>query len=249
MSRLFASSPAANPSLFSFRDGSTLYASSAQWLITIPVWEANRVMDLAHIDALEAAISDPTHIQGPFTIIRYNDEETERPQWRILDGQHRQELIRRYFARNPDAADFSVLTRHYKTLDHDSAVTLFTQINTAKPMVYRDSPEEHLNAIVAELRRRFTHDGRSGRLVALIRPGANRPALNTEHLLTALRSYGLHERDPVDVIAHAVKMNGLWKQNPALCPAKFTQTIHERAVEYDFFLGLDPRCSWLQGLL
>lgn len=237
-------------SLFTFADNSQLYAVKAKWLTEIPVWEANRVMDEAHVQDLEASIRNPREIQGPFSVVTYLDETTKQPINRIIDGQHRQEVLRRYFAAVATAEDFPVLCRRYKLDDPDAARTIFEAINHAKPMVYKGSPVERLHEIVAALRKNFVVE-RGSTMVAMIRTGCNRPALNTEHLERALKLYGLHERTDLDlktIVAHAEAMNGFYAEDPARIPGRYTRATFERAVEYGFYLGLDPHCSWLMGL-
>lgn len=92
--------------IFSYADGSSLYKLSAKGFTErFQVWEANRTMDDTHVSDLEASIKSPTEIQGPFSVISYHDEEN-KVQNRVIDGQHRQEVLRRYFERNPGAVDF-----------------------------------------------------------------------------------------------------------------------------------------------
>jgi hypothetical protein len=239
--------------LFKYNDGSLLSPVSARFLITIPVWEANRVLDTDHVRALEAAIEKVEHVQGPFTVIKYRNEETNTEEWRIIDGQHRQEVIRRHFDRNSGVAvaDFQVLCRRYNTTDHVAAIKIFQAINNAKPMIYTGSPEQRLQEMVKALQGFFISERGGSQLMIMIRPSCNRPCLSVEHLITALKKHGIHERSdltPDMVIAHAETMNAKWATGPEVCSVKITTTIWGRAQEYGFYLGLDPKCSWLAGL-
>jgi hypothetical protein len=239
--------------LFEFTDGSILYSISARCLANFPTWEGNRVLDEAHVTALQAAITDPTHLQGPFTVIEYPSETTpSRSEHRILDGQHRAAVLKRHFTDHPDAPDFALLVRRYSTTvapTHDAAITLFKQINNAKPMVYRGSETERLNAIAAAFQKAFVGARKSGEALFLVRPTCNRPFLSIETLTAALRAYRIHERTdltPADIVAHAESMNSFFAEDPvARLPVTVTRTMMDRAEEYGFFLGLDPKCSWL----
>jgi hypothetical protein len=238
--------------LFRYTDCSVLRTASALHLATkVPVWEANRVLDSDHVTALESAIKSIDHIQGPFTIIKYKNDATNTEEWRIIDGQHRQEVLRRYFERYPATPDFQVLCRLYNTTDHASAIKIFQAINNVKPIVYRGSPEERLHDILIGLKQFFVTNRGGSKVVPLIRPGANRPFLNETHLIEAIKAHRLHTRMeiiPQAVIDHAATKNGEWCTTPALSNAVYTQNILDRATEYGFFLGLDPKCSWLTGL-
>ena len=121
-------------------------------------------------------------------------------------------------------------------------------------MVYKGSSVEHLHAIVTAFRRTFVSTGRTrgAPSVHLIRLNCNRPALSIEILETALKLYGLHERTdltPAAIVAHAQKMNDWFAEDCTRITAPITHTMLERAMEYNFFLGLDPKCAWLIGLV
>jgi hypothetical protein len=118
-------------------------------------------------------------------------------------------------------------------------------------MVYKGSSTERLHEFVAALKRNFISERVSGSLVALIRPSTNRPFLSTEILEEALKLYKVHERTDLtaeQVVAHAESMNAFYSEDYNRVTARFTKATLDRATEYGFFLGLDPKCSWLQGL-
>ena len=242
----------AHAPIFIYNDKSKLYRTSAKWLTMIPVWEANRVMDLQHVTDLESTITDPTTIQGIFTVAEYKDTTTQPPQsiQKLIDGQHRQEVLRRYFQKSPDAEDFSVLVRMYSVSTWEETVTLFQQINHAKPMQYRGSSTEHLHDITNVLRKEFISE-RGNKPVYLIRTNCVRPFLSVEHLQEAIKRYGLHERTDLPVqkfVDYAKTMNAFFAEDFSRVNARFSQTTLERATDYGFYLGLDPNCSWLLGL-
>lgn len=238
--------------IFIYNDKSKLYRTSAKWLTMIPVWESNRVMDHQHVAELEAAITEPTTIQGIFTVAEYTDKTMTPPQTiqKLIDGQHRQEILRRYFQKTPDAEDFGVLVRMYIVDSWEEIVQLFQQINHAKPMVYRGSSTEHLHAITAALKKEYTTE-RGNKPIYLIRQNCVRPFLSVEHLQDAIKRFGLHERtdlSPHQFVEHAKTMNSFFAADYSRVNARFSQTTLERAIDYGFYLGLDPSCSWLLGL-
>lgn len=212
-------------------------------------------MDIAHVTALEEAITTPTEIQGPFSVVTYMSEETGKEENRIIDGQHRQEVLRRHLERvgPAPAGDFAVLCRRYRIPNHDAAIKIFQQINHCKPMVYKGSPTERLHEIVSALRKHFVVERKGGGAAFLIREGCNRPSLNVAHLESALKTYGIHERTTLTVqqiVDHAEEMNGFYAADPqGRVPARVTENIWNRAMEAGFYLGLDPHCTWLSGLL
>lgn len=238
--------------MFRFTDGSALYSTTAKWLVAQPVWEANRVMDVNHVRDLQTSITDIRSIQGPFAVVTLTDELSGQTTNRIVDGQHRQEVIRQFFAANPEQADFSVLCRRYCITSHEQAITIFQQINHAKPMLYKGSPTERLHEIVTALRREFVLEKNGGgAMTAMIRPNCNRPFLDTEYLESALKTYGIPDRLDIsvqDVIVCARNANVWYSEDHARLTGRFTQATFDRAKDYQFFLGLDPRCPWLMKL-
>lgn len=239
--------------LFTFTDGSTLHSISARRLASFPTWEGNRVLDEAHVAALQASIQDPTEVQGPFTVIDYPSETVAGTfEHRILDGQHRAAVLKRHFEATPTAADFAVLVRRYTGKDHAAAIAIFQQINNAKPMLYKGSDTDRLHSITAAFQKAFIGARKSGEPLFLVRPTCNRPFLSMETLVAALRTYKIHERtdlSPADIVAHAESINSFYAEDPTgRIPVTVTRTMMDRAEEYGFFLGLDPKCAWLLPL-
>lgn len=232
---------------FTFHDGSQLHSMSARKLSMTAVWEENRHLDEQHVATLQAT-ADPRSLQGPYSIATYRIDAGEANL--LIDGQHRQAVLKRYFDANPTADDFQVLCRRYFPADHTAAVEIFKTINTAKPMVYAGSATERLHQIQRALQSAFIHTG-SGKAVVLIRENCNRPCLNTTHLAAAIKLYGLNERKDLsdaDIVAHAKRVNDWYAEDLSRIPVAVTTGIWEKAKEYNFYLGLDPRCTWLLGL-
>lgn len=239
--------------IFKYTDGSTLHSISARRLSTFPAWEGNRILDEAHVAALQASIVDPTHIQGPFTVVDYTSEtKPGTKEYRILDGQHRAAVLQRHFTAHPDAPDFPVLARRYMDTDYTTAVSLFKQINTAKPMTYTGSETERIHAITSAFEKSFIGARKSGEKLFLVRPTCNRPFLSIEVLTANLRLYGIHNRTditPAQIVEHAQKLNAFYAEDPAgRVPTTVSSTMMDRAEEYGFFLGLDPKSTWLLPL-
>lgn len=257
MSAAAAPTPIKNRLLFTYTDGSSLWEVGARWLTAISVWEGNRVMDEKHLADLRDTITNPRDIQGLFSVVEYTAEDGSR-QRKIIDGQHRQAVLAAHFAASTTSAgtvsedDWPVLVRRYIVADHATVVSIFRQINHAKPMEYRGSPTERLHDIIYAMTREFIGERAKGGIIALVRTSCNRPALNIEHLEMAIKSYRLHERTdltPADIVDHARKMNGLYADDPARIPMPpVSVSIMNKATEYGFYLGLDPKCSWLAGL-
>jgi hypothetical protein len=236
---------------FAFTDGSHLHSMSALKLSQTAVWEANRHLDEQHVEALSVA-ADPRTLQGLYSIVTYratSDAATDSNL--LIDGQHRQAVLKRYFAANPTAEDFQVLCRRYFPADHAAAVGIFKAINTAKPMPYAGSSLERLHEIQKALQRAFIADKAGGKSTILIRENCNRPYLNMSHLAEAIKRNGLHERQDLhiaDIVSYAEKMNAWYADDLNRLTVKGTAKIYQKAQELNFYLGLDPQCGWLVGL-
>jgi hypothetical protein len=236
--------------IFTYNDNSKLYTVKAKWLITLPIWEGNRVIDMAHVDKLAAAINDPTQLQGPYSVVTYKDDAGVQ-QNRIIDGQHRKEILSRYFATHVEKPDFNILVRRYHIESHDAAIQIFQQINHAKPMIYRGSSTERIHLITEALKQKFVSE-KGRQKIALIRTGSVRPFLNVETLIAAIKLYKIHEDtkiSPEQIVTHAETMNAFYAEDVNRTGAQFTKTMLERATDYGFYLGLDPKCPWLLGLI
>jgi hypothetical protein len=235
--------------LFQFTDGSALYSTTARWMASLLVWEANRVKDPAHVATLEKTVADTRLLQGPYVVICYKDD-SGMAHYRIIDGQHRQTLVKAWLDAD-STRDFAVLCRVHSVATPDDAIPLFQQINAAKPMMYKGSSTERLHEIVAALKKEFV-SYRGSQAVALIRTHANRPFLSQECLESALKRYGIAERSTTiaTIVAHAQHMNAFYAEDVSRCPATsaYTKNMLERATQFGFFLGLDTQCAWLLGL-
>jgi hypothetical protein len=233
--------------LFTYNDGSKLYSVAAKWLTSLDVWEGNRVLDESHVESLASTIKKPQDIQGPFSVVEYPDDDG-RPQRKIIDGQHRQAVLKRYFMTEAD--DFPVLARRYQIADHAAAIAIFQQINNAKPMEYKGSPTERLHEFVEAARRHFISDHTKGNAF-LIRQSTSRPFLSIGDLEAAIKRYAIHERadlGPKEFVEHMEGMNEFYAEDLSRIPRGFTAVSLNKAAELGFYLGLDPKCTWLRGL-
>jgi hypothetical protein len=235
--------------LFTYNDGSKLYSVAAKWIATIDVWEGNRVLDESHVESLARTIKNPQDIQGPFSVVEYPDDEG-LPQRKLIDGQHRQAVLKRSFDSAGAPADFPVLARRYQIADHAAAIAIFQQINNAKPMEYKGSPTERLHEFVEAARRQFISDRVKGNAF-LLRPSTSRPYLSMSDLEAAIKRYAIHERadlSPKEFVEHMEGMNEFYAEDLSRIPHGFTATSLNKAAELGFYLGLDPKCTWLLGL-
>ena len=118
-------------------DTSVFYIIKSKELTNIQVWKGNRFIDLKHAESIKTAIDNKIENLDStvFRVVKYKDGITE--QRYIVDGQHRQYVIKKYYEEQNilDAfnINFDVLV-HEKTVDSEAeAIKYFNAINNVKP--------------------------------------------------------------------------------------------------------------------
>ena len=120
--------------LHTFSDRSILKKIKAKELVGIQVWKGNRFIDAEHVNNIKLAIGD--RIQNLdstiFRVVTYKDPNNSNEQKYLVDGQHRQEVIKKYyneFYLEAFTTNFDVLI-HEKTVDSEAeAIEYFNAIN------------------------------------------------------------------------------------------------------------------------
>lgn len=239
-----------------FRDGSELIAISARWLIkNVPAWEGQRTLKLDHVEHLKQRVQDPQDLEGPYVVAVLQSEEG--PRWRIVDGQHRAEVLREWFQTQPPSKDFMVVVRLKECISDLEVIELFRNINTQKPVEYELSSEEKQHELVKLLVGEYQRKDKGNKLTEMIRSGAKqRPFLATESLLEKLKerrffsadSPGTFEKTPREIADRIIRWNTEKTTNPAaylITMKGLTSSLTAKAVMYRFYLGLDTHLKWL----
>ena len=96
--------------LHTFSDKSILQKISAEALILIPVWKGNRFIDLNHANKIKESINGNIESLDStiFRVVKYKDGDSD--QRFIVDGQHRQYVIKKYYE------EFQVLPLNFQVL-------------------------------------------------------------------------------------------------------------------------------------
>lgn len=232
--------PLNNPGapLFHYSDGSVLARRLASWLVNVPTYEGNRLLDPAHVDNLMAEVTDCRQLQGPYTVMTCIGSTGEPEDFRIFDGQHRAEVLRRKLT-----TDFFLLARIYTLNSYAEGMPIFRQINNSMPISLSERDVvEKVHGHVSILQQTFRSPRR-----CCVRSNTMRPYMSSEKLIQALRANTTWlNRPSSELAAHAIKANDHYSENPvARIPGRQTTKLWNRAVELGFYLGLDTAFAWL----
>lgn len=236
--------------LFIHSDDSILYRMKARELIFIPVWKGNRFIDETHANEIRIAIGSNIESldSAAFHVVKYKDGSVE--QRYLLDGQHRQFILKKYYEENVlFAKNFDILVNE-KTVDSEAdAIEYFNILNNVKPQKDTD-PKLLTNKYIQALERHFKK---------LIRPEGKttkRPFLSSDQLRKALEAQpGLLKQRP-EAVAAFVERVVAWNKKKiaeyelgsAFAPTK-EQSILASCLEKKFVLAFDQTLPWISACL
>jgi hypothetical protein len=236
-------------SLFTFSDGSTLRKIKAKELVNIPVWKGNRFIDLAHANEICLAIGPKIESldSAIFHVVIYKDGTIE--QRYLVDGQHRQHVLKKFYEENVLFAQNFDLLVHEKRVDSEAdAIEYFNILNNAKPQKDTDPKllaNKYILALVKQFRGHIKPEG----------TGANRPNLSSDKVRAVLEKHAaLLKQNPTAVAAFVTRVIEWNKKKMAeyeLGSAFSTkdQNLIKRALEKKFVLAYDPTFPWIQQCL
>jgi hypothetical protein len=241
--------------LVSLSDGSALYKFSAKELATIPTWHGNRIVDQGHIQVLQSSVGHPRQLDiKPFHIVRYNvgqEDGTAKEETFIVDGQHRVEILKKYFAQcnNPFDTivdDFQLLVVDKFCADEQEVGKYFKILNTTKNIEWNVDPRLVANRYLEALCIKFNTHKRQ-----LIRNGkTRRPYVSLETLRDQMvaRRVGFATEESPDVYAeriykeHSEILEDLKKHDAETLSPEF-----KAAVKAECLLGYMEGWDWLDA--
>ena len=235
--------------IHTYMDKSTLNKISAKTLVSIPVWRGNRFIDLNHANQIKKDIGDniQTLDSANFHVVKYKDENTY--QTYLVDGQHRQYVIRTYFEENFCMPDFNVLV-HEKTVEGESdAIEYFNTLNNVKPQQENDL-KLLANKYIVALEKKFP------KLIKPIDKKTKRPFLSSNDLRKVLEENGTLLKQSPQIINTFIEKVDSWNKKKiqefdlrsAFIAIK-DKTILESCLEKKFVLAFDPKLPWIKECL
>ena len=98
--------------LHQYNDGSVLKKMSARELVSIPIWNGNRILDKEHASKIKEAIGNNINkLDSGYTVIRYNEDASDGRvvlSSYLIDGQHRASVIRDFYNSTICEPDFQL---------------------------------------------------------------------------------------------------------------------------------------------
>jgi len=166
--------------LHSYKDGSQLVKLSLAALISLKPWPGQRLIVPERINKLSEDVGDNTlDFDRDFKLMKYNQDDVESPIY-IIDGQHRIEVIKRYFTKKLSYTHAFVTATLYSLDSEADANALFRKINDVMVIDVEEDRTLEINKIVEDVEEAF---GRQH-----IRPDrSRRPYLSSETVRTWVR--------------------------------------------------------------
>ena len=236
--------------LHTFSDGSVLQKIKAKELIGIPVWKGNRFIDVAHAQQIKDAIGDNIESLDStiFRAVKYKDGTTDQKY--LVDGQHRQHVMKKYYEENVlFALNFDVLLIEKSVDSEAEAIEYFNALNNTKPQQDSD-PKLLANKYILALEKHFKK---------LIKPEGKctkRPFLSSDALRKVVEAHAsLLKQSDENVKIFIQKVDAWNKKKITEYELKSTyvqsreQSILNNCLEKKFVLAFDLKLPWVSDCL
>ena len=241
--------------LHKFHDGSVLKTMSAKYLVKIPIWKGNRILDKEHVNKIREAISSNVNLlDSGYRIVNYNELNTSGVMVRqsyLIDGQHRAEVLREHFLSSLCEPDFQVIVTEKDVESETDAIEYFNAINNVKPQQWQADPAIIVNNYIVELEKRF-----NTKKQPFIRPSATmRPYLGVDKLRDALKTIVKHlgqDKASIEKFVQKVvdKNKELLDKSSLLILANDKYSpYYEKGAKIGFMLAVKPSLPWIKELV
>jgi len=233
--------------IHTFSDKSILLKIKAKELAGIQVWKGNRFIDKEHSKNIGSAIHKIENLDSTiFRVVKYKDGTVEQKY--LVDGQHRQLVIKNYFEETTlFPTNFDVLV-HEKTVDSEAeAIEYFNAINNVKPQQDCD-PKRMADKYIIALEKHY---------VKLIRPegkGTKRPFLSNDLLRKVLEENCSMLKQSNEYIKRFIQRVDAWNNKKVqeyelgLIETKEISIVNS-CIEKKFILAFDSKLPWIKECL
>lgn len=215
--------------MFSSNDGSVFSVIPASRLASIEVWKGNRTLDKTHVERISREMKQVQDLNADvFKILLFVEEDI--PKKYLYDGQHRQAIIKDYFASNFDNPDFDVLISEKICHDESQAIQLFKKANMTKSIQWKDDPILVANNYVDLFTKEFNREPKK----PLVRAGkTTRPYISSDRLRAEL------------IKRHVVD----WKTTPEEFVQRCREINDQQVMELDASIPIQKRARELHFAL
>jgi hypothetical protein len=223
---------------------------SAKELIRLPVWKGNRLIDHAHVKELQDAIGNNVNkLDSGYKLVHYDEIDAGGNRIKyseLIDGQHRQQVVKQYFENNMCEPDFTVLVYENNVSSEEEIIILFNELNNAKPIKWSD-PNMMVNKYIKALTDVFNKNKKE-----MIRNKTRRPYLEIDTLRSTLLAYS-HKltlnQEKINAFVEKVKVYNeeqlLRSSIDILSAGKEKAKYIQSAAEAKFMLALDSKLPWI----
>jgi len=234
-----------------FHDGSILKVMMAKDLAKLAVWKGNRTLDMTHAKSIRDAIGSAVeNLDSGYRIVNYEEEDTAGRRIRqsyLIDGQHRQHVLKEHFLSHLCEPDFEVIVQEKDVESEAEAIAYFNAINNVKPQRWTDT--SHLvNLYIQALQKQFTFK-------YIKQGGTHRPYLSVDKLRVALQAHDTRlVQDPTRIqqfVQRVVEWNAVQIANATLRILENNKEskFWERAEREKFMLAVEPGLKWVGDLV
>lgn len=172
----------------------------------------------------------------------------------LVDGQHRQYVIRSYFEENFCMSDFNVLIHEKIVEDESETIEYFNTLNNVKPQQENDL-KLLANKYIIALEMRFNKD-KKNILIKPVDKNTKRPFLSSALLRKVLEEHGTLLKQSKEFIKTFVEKVDSWNKKmiqtyelgSAFVAVK-DKTVLDSCLEKKFVLAFDSKLPWIKDCL
>jgi hypothetical protein len=239
--------------IHTYSDGSKLFKVYASYLVRIPIWKGNRIIDSDHVKNIKESIDNKAYLlDSGYKTIQYDEfDENNNPikKTYIIDGQHRISVVQSYLDIEPDAKDFIVTVTEIRVDSELEAIEYFNKINNVKPIQFKEDPNLIVNKYIQKLIANYPVKSK------LFRTGiTKRPYLSIDKFREAL----IKKVDNLKKISIEKFIKECKTINTKLIQELEIRSLNEKdkeiniikkSLELEFALAWDDKFKWLDIIL
>jgi len=219
----------------------------AKELAGIAVWKGNRFIDLEHSKNIGSAIHKIENLDSSiFRVVKYKDGTVEQKY--LVDGQHRQLVIKNYYEEHYILPiNFDVLV-HEKSVDSEAeAIEYFNAINNVKPQQDND-PKILANKYIIALEKHFV------KLIRIEGKATKRPFLSNDLLRKVLEENSSMLKQSNEFVKRFIERVDAWNKKRikdyelGLIERK-EESILDSCIKKNFILAFDNKLPWIKECL
>ncbi len=239
--------------IHTYSDGSKLFKVYASYLVRIPIWKGNRIIDSDHVKNIKESIDNKAYLlDSGYKTIQYDEiDENNNPikKTYIIDGQHRISVVQSYLDMEPDAKDFIVTVTEIRVDSELEAIEYFNKINNVKPIQFKEDPNLIVNKYIQKLIANYPIKSK------LFRTGiTKRPYLSIDKFREAL----IKKVDNLKKISIEKFIKECKTINTKLIQELEIRSLNEKdkeiniikkSLELEFTLAWDDKFKWLDIIL